>query len=134
LAETVIVAGFPYNGLLTSAPQVTTGTVSALAGIGDDTGMLQIQAPIQPGNSGGPIVDLQGSAVGVAVATLDAARVLVTTGSLPQNVNFGIKVGALKALLEAYDITYATEQAGMQLTPEQVAEGMVKTVALVQCY
>lgn len=134
LAEAIIVTGHPYKGLLASTPQVTTGTVSALAGIGDDTGIMQVQAPIQPGNSGGPIINLQGAAVGVAVATLDAAKILIATGSLPQNVNFGIKINAVRDLLDANGISYEAARATTILPLEEAAERAVAAVAAVQCY
>ena len=63
-ADTVVAIGYPYAGLLSSTPQVTTGTVTALAGIEDDSRFLQITAPVQPGNSGGPLFDLSGNVVG----------------------------------------------------------------------
>lgn len=52
--DSVVAVGFPLHGVLASGANLTTGTVSALAGIGDDTRFLQISAPVQPGNSGGP--------------------------------------------------------------------------------
>ncbi len=53
LGEDIIVLGFPLQGLLGSGPQVTSGNVSALCGMGNDTGVLQFTAPISSGNSGG---------------------------------------------------------------------------------
>jgi Trypsin-like peptidase domain len=67
-ADPVVVLGFPYAGLLATAPQVTTGAVSALAGLRDDTRYLQLTAPVQPGNSGGPLLDLSGNVVGIVSA------------------------------------------------------------------
>src|SRR5271169_3577820 len=48
--EEIVVIGFPWRGLLSSAPTVTTGIVSSLAGIGDDRTRMQLSAPVQPGN------------------------------------------------------------------------------------
>ncbi|MEX2296415.1 MAG: trypsin-like peptidase domain-containing protein, partial [Dongiaceae bacterium] len=72
LAEDVIAIGYPLTGLLSSQVKVTTGTVSGLAGLYDDTRYLQISVPVQPGNSGGPLVDLSGNVVGVITGKLDA--------------------------------------------------------------
>ena len=58
--EPVVVAGYPMQGVLASGPQVSTGIVTALAGLQDDITRLQISAPVQPGNSGGPVLDRQG--------------------------------------------------------------------------
>ncbi|MCS6876820.1 MAG: serine protease [Geminicoccaceae bacterium] len=61
--EPVTVFGFPLAGVLASDGVVATGTVAALAGPGDDPGLFPIQAPVQPGNSGGPVVDAHGLVV-----------------------------------------------------------------------
>jgi hypothetical protein len=84
----VIVAGYPLQGLLTSKASVTTGIVSALAGPKEDKKLIQITAPVQPGNSGGPLVDSQGNVVGIIVSKLNGLRVARTIGSLPENINF----------------------------------------------
>ena len=88
--DDIVVVGFPLHGLLTSDPSVTTGNVSALAGPGDDRRFLQITAPVQQGNSGGPLLDLAGNVVGVVVAKLDAIKVANLIGDIPQNVNFAV--------------------------------------------
>src|ERR1700752_2730282 len=62
--EEIIVIGFPLRGLLSAAPTVTTGIVSSLAGLRDDRTRFQISAPVQPGNSGGPVLDRAGNVVG----------------------------------------------------------------------
>src|SRR5258706_2924025 len=59
LGEDVVVYGFPLAGVLSSGGNVVTGNVTALAGLGDDSRYLQISAPVQPGNSGGPLLDKQ---------------------------------------------------------------------------
>ncbi|MGG5886443.1 trypsin-like peptidase domain-containing protein [Falsiroseomonas sp. HC035] len=89
--EGVVTYGFPLAGMLSSGPTLTTGEVSALAGLADDQRQFQISAPVQPGNSGGPLLDLAGHVVGVIVSKLNAARVAQRTGDIPQNVNFAVK-------------------------------------------
>jgi len=89
--EDVITYGFPLAGMLSAGPTLTTGTISALTGIADNARQYQISAPVQPGNSGGPLLDLAGHVVGVVVAKLNAQRVAQRTGDIPQNVNFAIK-------------------------------------------
>ena len=60
--------------------------------MGDDSRYLQISAPVQPGNSGGPLLDQDGNVVGVVSAKLNALKLmLATNGDIPQNVNFAIK-------------------------------------------
>ncbi len=89
--EGVVTYGFPLAGLLSSGPTLTTGEVSALAGLRDNQGQFQISAPVQPGNSGGPLLDLGGHVVGVVVSKLNAQRIAQSTGDIPQNVNFAVK-------------------------------------------
>ena len=60
-------------------------------GLLDDISQLQISAPIQPGNSGGPLLDEYGNVAGVVVAKLRALAVAKATGDIPQNVNFAVK-------------------------------------------
>ena len=62
--DPIIVIGFPFHGLLTSDFTVTSGIISSLAGVLNDTRFLQISAPVQPGNSGGPLLDTGGTIVG----------------------------------------------------------------------
>ncbi len=89
--ENVVTYGFPLAGLLSSGPTLTTGDVSALAGLGDNARQIQISAPVQQGNSGGPLLDLRGQVVGVIVSKLNAQRIAQATGDIPQNVNFAVK-------------------------------------------
>jgi S1-C subfamily serine protease len=88
--QSVVAVGFPLSGLL-SGLNVTTGTLSALAGVRHDNRMVQISAPVQAGHSGGPLLDDSGNVIGVIIAKLNAAKVFRMTGDLPQNVNFAIR-------------------------------------------
>jgi S1-C subfamily serine protease len=89
--EGVVTYGFPLSGILSSGPTLTTGEVSALAGLRDNPTQFQISAPVQPGNSGGPLLDLSGNVMGVVVSKLNAQRIAQSTGDIPQNVNFAVK-------------------------------------------
>lgn len=106
----VVAIGYPYHGLLTSDFTVTTGIVSSLSGILNDTRFLQISAAVQPGNSGGPLFDLGGGVVGVVAAKLDAVTVARATGSIPENINFAIKTGALRDFLDNSAVQYQTAE------------------------
>ena len=75
LGESVAVFGYPHTGLLSSSGNFSIGNVTATTGIADDISKLQISAQVQPGNSGGPLLDETGNVVGVVVAKLDARKV-----------------------------------------------------------
>jgi S1-C subfamily serine protease len=99
--EGVVTYGFPLAGLLSSGPTLTTGEISALAGLADNQRQYQISAPVQPGNSGGPLLDMSGQVVGVIVSKLNAQRIAQRTGDIPQNVNFAVKGTEALAFLRA---------------------------------
>lgn len=110
VGDGVVAIGYPYHGLLTSDFTVTTGIVSSLSGILNDTRFLQISAAVQPGNSGGPLFDFGGGVVGVVAAKLDAVRVARATGTIPENINFAIKTGALRDFLDNSAVQYQTAE------------------------
>ncbi len=106
--EDIVVYGFPLTGMLSSGGNVVTGNVTALAGLEDDSRFLQISAPVQPGNSGGPLFDRFGNIVGIVVSKLNATRIASATGDIPQNVNFAIKASVAAAFLDAQRVTIST--------------------------
>jgi S1-C subfamily serine protease len=132
--EQVVLVGFPYSGLLASAPNVSVGAVSALAGLHDDVRFLQISAPVQPGNSGGPLLDSSGNVVGVVVATMNALAVLKVTGSIPQSVNFAIKGTLARDFLDARGIRYETAISTIKMDLADVGERGSRSAVLIRCY
>jgi S1-C subfamily serine protease len=132
--DDVVVAGYPLQGVLTSDLSITTGTVSALAGPGNDRRYLQITAPVQQGNSGGPLLDLAGNVVGVVVGKLDALMVAGLTGDIPQNVNFAISAWTARAFLDAHNVPYETAPPEPRLTAREVAAKAQDYTVLVECW
>ena len=130
--EDIVVYGFPLAGVLSSSGNVVTGNVTALAGLGDDSRFLQVSAPLQPGNSGGPIFDRNGEAAGVAVSKLDAVRVASATGDIPQNVNFAIKASVAFAFLDVQRIAHLEGGGAKPLsTPDIATQGQALTAQVV---
>ena len=103
--QKIIVAGFPFGERYSTALKFTEGIVSALTGMGNNYSEIQIDAALQQGNSGGPIIDEYGNIVAVAVAKLDAKYMLEKYGIIPENTNFGVKVSAVKNLLEGNNVS-----------------------------
>ena len=91
LGDHVFTLGFPASELLGREPKYADGAISSLTGMRGDRSRLQITVPIQPGSSGGPLVNEQGQAVGVVVSTAAIRNFYRETGALPQNVNFAVR-------------------------------------------
>jgi hypothetical protein len=122
VGETVVSFGFPLSGALSKEGNLTTGNVSALAGLRDDPTYLQMTAPVQPGNSGGPLLDAAGHVIGVVTAKLDAVAIAKRTGDIPQNVNFAIKAQVLRALLKANSVQFDEAASDRTLETADIAE------------
>jgi S1-C subfamily serine protease len=131
--ETVAVYGFPLTGMLSQSGNIVSGNITALSGLADDVRFVQISAPIQLGNSGGPLVDAAGLVVGMVNAKMDDVAVLGATGSLPQNVNFAIKGSVVMSFLDAHSIPYQTSSSAAPLTLVDIAAQTKRFGVLVSC-
>lgn len=132
--ESVTVIGYPLAGLLAQGANVTTGNVSALAGPRNDVRLIQITAPVQSGNSGGPLIDASGNVAGVVVSKLDTLKVAKATGEITQNVNFAINGTMLQTFLDSAGIQYKTSPLGRKLSAPDAADRAKQFTALVECY
>jgi len=130
IGEQVASYGFPYSGVLSSSGNFTLGHVTSLIGVKDDTRFLQMSAPIQPGNSGGALLDMSGSVIGVAVARLDAIA-----NSIPQNVNFAIQTPIVVnfLLVKGVGPEFGTWNAGAEKPTSEVADIAKKFTVQVYC-
>jgi S1-C subfamily serine protease len=122
LGESATVFGFPLGGALSSTGNFTTGVVSSLRGLRDAAGEIQITAPVQPGNSGGPVLDRSGAVIGVVQSKLDALKAVRATGDIPQNVNFAVSLDVLVDFLEKNKVTFKSSDREVALETTQVAE------------
>jgi len=133
LGEEVVVFGYPLSGALASSGNLTTGNISALAGLRNDVGRYQFSAPAQSGNSGGPLLDRSGNVLGVVVSNLDAVGAAKATGTLPQNVNFAVKGAVAKTFLDVNNIAYEEAAAGTPKPIADVAEEAQRFTVFIQC-
>ncbi len=131
--EGVVTYGFPLAGLLSSGPTLTTGEISALAGLGDNQRQYQISAPVQPGNSGGPLLDMNGNVVGVIVSKLNAQRIAQRTGDIPQNVNFAVKHTEALEFLRANRVEPRLADRGQARAADEVGEIAHPSVLFLRC-
>jgi S1-C subfamily serine protease len=100
----VFAIGFPNPDVQGLDPKVTKGVISGTKGLENDDTKFQIDAAIQPGNSGGPLCDYNGNLVGVVVETLNSKFMIQTKGVIPQNVNYAIKASELAAFLRSRSV------------------------------
>lgn len=132
--EGVVAYGFPLAGLLSSDPKLTRGEVNGLRGLGDNPNQYQISAEVQPGNSGGPLVDMQGNIVGVVVSKLNAQAVSRRTGDIAQNVNFAVQGQAALGFLRRAGVEARTaESTGPERSAADVGEVIHRSTLFIRC-
>ncbi|RYD23809.1 MAG: trypsin-like serine protease, partial [Verrucomicrobiaceae bacterium] len=110
MGQKVATIGFPNSSLQGTEAKVTEGIVNSLSGIGDDTRQMQISVPVQPGNSGGPLIDMSGAAVGLVSSRLADAATFEQSGALPQVVNYAQKISHSAPMLEGLTLPIAPEE------------------------
>jgi S1-C subfamily serine protease len=131
--DNVIAVGYPLHQQLSAGTTLTTGTVSALAGMKNDSRELQISAPIQPGNSGGPLLDQSGNVVGVVTATMSTVVQAQKTGTIPENINFAIKNSVARSFMDANGVTYQLAPSDKPLSNAEIGDRARKFTSFVTC-
>lgn len=127
--------GFPLDGYLPAAGNISTGLVSALSGPGNNSSLIQVSTPVQQGSSGGPVLNMSGEVVGVVVGKADAIRIAKVTGDILQNVNFAVSVGTLRGFLEANRVDYSGPSiVAFAKKPDALADEARKFTAKVECW
>jgi len=157
LGEKVIVVGYPYGDFFSpftdvftpigmgigalpvvsailNTIKVTRGIVSANRGMGGDSGQFQMDAAVQDGGSGGPIYDENGNIVGVVTAQLNKLKVAQATGSMPENVNFGIKASTVRQFLTSSGLPSKWSERSEGMSTKQLAKIAEKQTLMVMCH
>lgn len=94
VGENVFVLGYPLRSTMGEEIKLTTGIISSKTGFQGDITSYQVSAPIQPGNSGGPLFDNNSNLIGVINAKLKGG----------ENVSYAVKVSYLKNLIDALPV------------------------------
>lgn len=134
----IVTMGFPNITQQGIEPKVTDGIINSFSGANNDSRVFQISAPIQTGNSGGPLVTMDGNVVGVVASKLDAQAIARQTGDIPQNVNYAIKSQFVRDMIDkvAEQIPALRDSLARPLTGEKarvadVVPALEDAVALV---
>lgn len=131
--QDIVVAGFPFGDRVSSSLKFTKGIVSSLSGIGNNYSEIQIDAALQPGNSGGPIIDEYGNIIAVAVAKLDMKKILKDYGVIPENTNFGIKTSAVRNLLQGNAVSTKPPNTGI-LSKQELSRIATDGTVFLSCW
>ncbi len=134
LGDEIIVAGFPYSDVLSDSVKITSGIISSMSGLGNNYSLLQIDAAVQSGNSGGPLLNSSGEVVGVTVSKLDATKILEERGEIPENINFAVKSENLTTFLRANQVNFIRSNSVAKMSRREVASNAQKATIFLQCY
>ena len=130
--DRIIAVGFGFGKNFSGDVKVTSGVVSALSGFSNNSSHIQIDAAIQSGNSGGPVINDNGCVVGIAVAKLDAMKIYNISGSIPENVNYAIKISTLKKFLKLHNIDYNIKSETEIISKKETNKLIDTTVAYIK--
>ena len=136
LGDSVMTIGFPNVPFQGRSPKLTKGEVNSLCGLQDDPRIFQTSVQLQPGNSGGPLLDEFGNAIAITEATLNPFLTLKAAGSIPQNVNYAVKISYAQLLLDT--VPDLRNQLPPPVTakhnPAEVVSNALKSTALILVY
>ena len=130
LGEDIVAFGYPLSQDLSDSVKLTKGIVSSLTGLGNNISQIQIDAAIQPGNSGGPVVNMNGQVVGIASAGLSKLYMAKEENYIPENVNFAVASQTLTAFLKTHKINIGTSASETLSTKELAKIGEPVTIQL----
>jgi S1-C subfamily serine protease len=133
MGDQAIAYGFPLRGSLADEGNLTLGNVSAMHGLKNNPNEIQISAPVQPGNSGGPLLDSSGNVIGVVNGKLDALNALARNGDIPQNINFAISLPVLKEFLAGNGVPTTEAASRFELRPDEVGERAKAFTYAIEC-
>ena len=131
--EDIVVIGYPFGKEISSEAKITKGIISSLIGIGNDKTKIQIDAAIQPGNSGGPTIGMDGKVVGVTVASANIMMFLETAGTIPQNMNFSVKPKYVLDIMRTNGIEIPVSNENINMNTAEIYEYANPSTVYLEC-
>ena len=125
--------GYPLFGQLADSATITQGNINNLSGLGNDSRFFQFDAPSQPGNSGGPVLDSSGNVVGV-VSHILSKKYADKSGHIAQNVNFAVKSYLVEGFLSSNIVSFEKAESTEKLELPDIAEKAERFTVLVGCW
>ncbi len=125
LGEPVVVYGFPFTQVMSRYGVVADGLIASLSGHKDDIREYQLTAPVHPGNSGGPLLDLGGKVIGIVSSSLHATDA--------ENVSYAIKWSVIRSFLEAHRVEFIMEASDTELSIPDIVENATSYTLPVSC-
>jgi TPR repeat protein/S1-C subfamily serine protease len=132
MGQKVATIGFPNSSLQGTEAKVTEGIINSLSGIGDDARQMQISVPVQPGNSGGPLIDMSGAAVGLVSSRLSDVATFKQSGALPQVVNYAQRISNAGKLLKGLTLP-APPPEGKSMDLPALVSSVRESVYFLRC-
>jgi S1-C subfamily serine protease len=125
LLDDIVIAGFPLGKKISASIKTSKGSVTSLAGVGDNYSRFQTDAALNKGNSGGPIMDQKGNVVGVAVSRWKQEGV--------ESFNFGIKASALKTFAQSNSLTFLPPNS-RDLSNSELGQLITNATLYLECW
>lgn len=129
--ENIASFGYPLIGIQGNELKTTFGNINSISGIKGDLSYYQIDTPIQPGNSGGPLLNYYGEVIGVVTATLNQQTALMEMGTFTQNVNYAVKISKLFPMLKKHHINKNINLRKKRLREVDLVKENEKSVVLI---
>jgi len=134
LGEDITITGYPLRGVLGDGLNAITGTVSSLSGLSNNTTQFQVSAPVNSGNSGGPVFDSSGNIVGVVVSKINQDKGKEVLGEEVSGASFAIKSSIVRDFLDVSNVDYDVAKSDTKLSNADIVDKAKNFTVLVECF